>query len=179
MEPEHPPPVAGAGAPPPSGSGAPMNGGSGGQPPEQQAQQPKLKSSVGYAVIAQLVLDALKPNPIKNEQDLVYSDYKVVNKPEEELGENEMTTNQALKILYRNVPSDTRTKLQGDMGQGITGDLDSSELATLTQLGLDALFYHSKDRQDSSYNSLISDVKLDTSNAKQKMEEIRSLVSSI
>jgi hypothetical protein len=172
-------PAAGApaGAPPPSpspaGAGAPpdpMGAGAGAQPPQPP---PKNPSSTGYAVLAQLVLDALKTPVVRDKEDIRFSD-NTIRTPQEAY--------QYLNVIKRNLASDSQGKLQGDMGKSNDNkvpDLDTSELIYLAQLGLKALFYTRKDEKDSQFNDVASIVKVDTDNAKEIIEKIRSLLSGV
>ena len=151
-------------------SGSPADNGASAQPQALPAQPtPKVKSSVGYAVLAQTVLDALKTPTVKYKEDIKFSDNKI-RTPQEAY--------QYLEIIKRNLPPDSQQKLTGDMGKGAAVDLDSSELVFLVQLGLKALFYTRKSEEDTPFNDLISIVKVDTDNAKEIMEKIRNLLSN-
>jgi len=139
------------------------------QPQQQPQQQEPIKSSVGYAVISQLVLDAFKTVEINNKNDIKFSDNKV-RTPKEAYN--------YLEIIKRNLAPDLQNELKQDVGKSEnTKDLDSADLINLTQLALEALFFRPKDTDSAEFNNIATIEEVTVENAKEVIEKIRSYVS--
>jgi hypothetical protein len=153
-----------AGAPPPDGAPTPNPQ----QPPQQQKAPP---ASVGFAVVTQIILDALRvKQPIHNE-DKRYSDNKA-RTPEEAW--------KYLDIVTRNLPRQSQQKAQQDVGKGGDDDLDSLNIVDMANLALKALFFVPKLQEEESteYSSLANVTKVTTENAQQVFNEIRNFLST-
>lgn len=167
--------------PPPDGVVPDVNGVGGvtGQPPEGEpapapAQAGPKPSSVGFAIITQLILDALRVKQPNNLADKKYSDNKA-RTPEEAW--------KYIEIIKRNLPLDIQQKLEGDVG-GAEGeadrDLDSLNIVDMANLGLKALFFLPKleEEDGAEYSDLSKVTKVDTANAEQIFEELRNFLST-
>jgi len=141
--------------------------------PEAQPNQPQPaaspKSSVRYAVLSQLVLDAFKTTQIRYKDDIKYSD-NIIRTPHEATKYQE--------IIKRNLAPDLQKKLQSNVGKSDQeNDLDSADMMKLTQLALQALFFVSKDVDSTEFNDIASTDKITVDNARQVTEKIRNFVS--
>ena len=137
------------------------------QPPQPQVEsQP---ASVGYAVMAQLILNAYKTIDIPNKNDIKFSDNKI-RTPEEAY--------KYLEIIKRNLAPDLQKELTFDVGKSTTkNDLDSADLIKLTQLALQALFFRPKDVNSSEFNNVIGLGNATVENAKDIVNQIQLILA--
>lgn len=131
------------------------------------AQQP---TSVGYAVLVQVLLDAFKTLNVRNKADIKFSDNQA-RTPQEAY--------KYLEIVKRNLEPDLQRKTQqnvGDTQQG-AGNVESSDIVNITNLALKAIFFPNKDPQTSEYNDIASNDKVDVNNAKEIFNAIRNYLA--
>lgn len=139
------------------------------QSAQLQQTPPPVKSSVGYAVLAQLVVDAFKTLDIQNKDDIKFSD-NIVRSANDAY--------QYLKIIKRNIAPDLQTKLQQNVGKSENkNDLDSADLIKLTQLALSALFFRPKDADSAEFNNITDIEKVTVDNAKEIIQKIQMYIS--
>lgn len=140
-----------------------------GQQPEQQQPQQSEKASVGYAVMAQILLDAFKTTSILNKSDIKFSD-NVARTPQDAY--------RYIEIIKRNLAPDLKAKIYQDVGKSTqVEDLDSADLIRLTNLAIKSLWFANKDVNSSEFSDIAKIDKVTTDNAKKIVNDIRRLIA--
>jgi hypothetical protein len=164
----------------PSAGAGPDQAGAGPQPPmpdgamqqaQQPPQQPAEPSSVGFAVVTQIILDALRVKQIPHISDKKYSD-NFARTPQEAW--------KYLDIVTRNLPAQSQQKAQQDVGKGGDEDLDELNIVDMANLAIKALFFVPKieESEGEEYSNLANITKVTTENAKQTYNQIREFLST-
>jgi len=150
----------------PDATVAPTGGPDATTPIPTPVQQP---SSVGYAILVQLLLDAYKTTNIRHKDDIKFSD-NIVRTPQEAY--------KYLEIVKRNLEPDLQQKTKETVGKGGANEksVDSTDLINIANLALKSLFFTPKDSETGEYNEIASQV-VDVNNAKQIYNQIRNAVS--
>lgn len=139
-----------------------------GAAPAPQAA-PVQPSSVGYAILVKLLLDAFKTLTVRVKDDIKFSD---------NVARTSQEAYRYLDIVKRNLEPDLQRKTQEDIGKGGNDvkSVDSADIINIANLALKALFFTPKDPESAEYNDIANKV-VDVNNAKSVFEMIRNVLS--